>query len=214
MNEESDVKVFCLRLFCSIEMAWVAGHASFPLSDVLPFLAGSPVRVKVPPKGQRHAFPVDLTTQQSLESDADLHAMLQKQPLPSAWLNGPLASFADSILMLELTDNAPQDYCKGAVPATNKHMLAVFVQSKWRAPHRQQVGEAFVLEYNKCSKITCVPWLFVLISDSDHTAHNVARNAPHNSNGYFMNGESLSLLYGNRLAELRKAAWDMWLVKP
>lgn len=213
MNEESDIKVFCLQLFCSIEMAWVAGHDSFPLSDVLPFLLGSPMRVKVPPKGQRHAFPVDLTTQQSLESDADIRAKLQG-PLPSAWLNGPLASFADSVLMLELTDNAPQDYCKGAVPATNKHVLAVFVQSKFRAPHRQHVGERFDVEYNKCSKITCVPWIFVLISDSDHTTHNVARDAPHNGNGYFMNGPSLSRLYGKRLAELRKTAWDMWLVKP
>ena len=213
MNEESDIKVFCLRLFCSIELAWVAGHSSFRLSDVLPFLARSKLLVKVPPKGQKHAFPVDLVTQQGLESDADIRAKLQG-PLPSAWLNSPRASFADSVLMLELANDAPPDYCKGDVPAANKRVLAVFVQSKFRAPHRQHVGESFVEEYQKCSKITCVPWIFVLISDSDHTTNDTARDAPYKGNGYFVDGRSLSSLYGHRLAELRKHAWDMWLVQP
>ena len=216
VNEESDIKVFCLRLFCSIELAWVEGRTSFPLSDVLPFLAGSPaaeVLVKVPPKGSRHAFPVDLTTQQGIESDADIYAKLER-PLPSAWLNAPLAKFADSILLLELVDDAPAFYCKGEVPAANKRRLAVFVQSKLRAPNRQHVGEPFRDEYNKCSNITCVPWVFVLISDLDHTTYNTARDEAHNGNGYFLSGMSLSSLYGDRLAELRKTAWDLWLPRP
>lgn len=142
---------------------------------------------------------------EAIVDDASLEPLL-KGPLPVARVNRKMAPFPDSILILELAGDAPPSITPASAQHRNK--LAIFIQSKQHKDReQQQVGERFPKEYQKCEKITCVPWLFVLISDSDHIAKAANIPLPWKGNGFFVGQDELEDLYGRPLYLIRKEEW-------
>ena len=202
-NEEADIQLLCLRLFCQRELCTWRGQGTCTLARILPIAnlgELGEIRVKLPAP----AHIVRAVRGPTVADDAGLASLLARR-LPAAYVNGAKASFADSILLLELDHEAPASI----MPKGSQHRdkLAVFLQSKQHTASQQHKNESFTREYDKCARITCVPWIFVMISD----AHNItfAKHVPlpFKGNGFFVGNDALEKLYGKPLFSIRAEEW-------
>lgn len=202
-NEEADIQLLCLRLFCQRELCNWRGKQVCSLRRLLPIAdlgELGDVLVKLP---DAKTMVRPCRANRAISSDQDLDSLL-KGSLPVALVNRPLASFADSILLLELVADAPAAIAKGS---QHKNKLAIFIQSNKHVEQQQGVGERFSVEYNKCSGITCVAWLFVMISDADHIVRSKSMAMPWKGNGFFVGRDDLETFYGGALYRIRAEEW-------
>lgn len=204
-NEEADIQLLCLRLFCQRELCAWRGVQMCPLRRLLPISnLGSlgDIEVKLPGP---HTIVRPRRTAQAIHSDESLMPLLTG-PLPVARVNRPVTSFADSIMVLELlAGEAPAVITPPG--ALHRNKLAIFIQSKKHTEQRQHHGERFTLEYDKCAGIKCIPWLFVMISDADHIAHAAGITLPWKGNGFFVGRADLERFYGRPLYLIRAEEW-------
>ena len=108
-------------------------------------------------------------------------------------------------MVLELAGEAPAAITPPG--ALHKNKLAIFIQSKKHTEERQRTGERFTIEYDKCTGIKCVPWLFVMISDADHIARTASIMLPWKGNGFFVGRDDLERFYGRPLYLIRAEEW-------
>lgn len=137
-------------------------------------------------------------------------AWCHSQTLPFATINAPRASFADSILLLELDKPAPLALCQSPKAAQNgtfngKHLLAVLIQSKLHQSENPR-SENFKKEYKKC--VVDFPFIFLLVSNADAAVKEHQIAWPYNGNGFFVSQSKLENFYGRLLCNIREEAWD------
>jgi hypothetical protein len=176
------------------------------------------LRVLVVPLASNHVVRAEALTEALLP--ATLLRLLAKSAVPFAAINKDKTSYADSILLLKLDGPAPRACCPAniaigersetrtykTIAPEHQNLLAVLVQSKLALQQHCDPNEVFVREYAKCIH-TPIPFIFVLISDAPHVAHQQNITWPFNGNGYFVGRDQLRQLYGEFLSRIRAEAW-------
>lgn len=142
-NEDADIKLLCLRIFALTSRSQLL-HQPVPavqLGDLLPFLRDAKYGVE---GGAVAQLQVDLAGQHAVRAEvaegalaADTLAnLLVARPLPFAVINQDKASYADSVLLLRLTQPAPT-CCSPATVAIGTRVQRTFTADPGGAPAEQ-----------------------------------------------------------------------------
>lgn len=210
-NEDSDVKLICLRLFALQQRAHLLHeplalcNRQVRLCELLPCMTDNLGELVV--RFASHHVVRAEVLQEALLPDTLLDLVARCATLPFAAINKEKTTYADSILLLELDKPAPRELCLGkTMLPKHENVLAVLFKSNLHHCHDSTSSERFQLEYTKCIK-TPLPFIFIFISDASTVTSSNQLSWPYNGNGYFVGRDQLQQFYGEVLYRIRAEAW-------